>query len=439
VPRYRAPPRDRWPERVARNRQILQALPFWLGELRAAVRGSAPAAVIATGHQPELFHPGVWAKNFAAGQLADRLGGTATNYLVDTDTLGTHALAVPLLDRAAGSATLLDVPFDAPGPELAFRERTVRDRDLFASFADRLHDIAQHWPFEPLAAAAWRDVLAAPHETLGGKFAHARQCRERAWGLTLRDVAVSELAQHPAFTEFARRLLHDLPRFAESYNRAVGDYRRAHKLKSKTHPVPLLTVDEAPFWGPSRSRATRQSRPETLVPRALTLTLFLRLCACDFFFHGVGGGKYDEVTDAIIADYFGLEPPAFAVLTRTERLPFPPFAGPASETLARQLRDLAWNPHRTAGPADWPATLPAKPAGRAARRAWFAELRRRKRELRSALVQHEHETRRQFAAAERRAAANAALFRRDFAWILFPEAPLRAALSHQYPPPSSAA
>ena len=60
-----------------------------------------------------------------------------------------------------------------------------------------------------------------------------------------------------------------------------------------------------------RERASADSDVNNLRPRALTLTLFARLCLGDFFIHGIGGGKYDEVTDAIIRDYFGVEPPAY--------------------------------------------------------------------------------------------------------------------------------
>ena len=56
------------------------------------------------------------------------------------------------------------------------------------------------------------------------------------------------------------------------------------------------------------SAATAASDVQSLRPRALTLTLFARVCLGDFFIHGIGGGKYDEVTDAIIRDYFGIEP-----------------------------------------------------------------------------------------------------------------------------------
>ena len=35
----------------------------------------------------QLFHPGVWLKNFALGTLARRLNAVAVNLLIDTDTI----------------------------------------------------------------------------------------------------------------------------------------------------------------------------------------------------------------------------------------------------------------------------------------------------------------------------------------------------------------
>ncbi len=47
--------------------------------------GNPPGPFIVTGHQPELFHPGVWVKNFAAAALARQRGGVALNLIVDDD------------------------------------------------------------------------------------------------------------------------------------------------------------------------------------------------------------------------------------------------------------------------------------------------------------------------------------------------------------------
>jgi hypothetical protein len=49
--------------------------------------------------------------------------------------------------------------------------------------------------------------------------------------------------------------------------------------------------------------------------------MFVRLFACDLFIHGVGGGRYDRVTDGVCRRYFGVEPPAFVVASITMYLP----------------------------------------------------------------------------------------------------------------------
>jgi hypothetical protein len=58
-----------------------------------------------------------------------------------------------------------------------------------------------------------------------------------------------------------------------------------------------------------------------LSPRALTLTMLLRLLMADQFVHGIGGGRYDEVTDRLTLRHFKLEPPRFAVTTATLYFP----------------------------------------------------------------------------------------------------------------------
>src|SRR5438270_9519718 len=58
-----------------------------------------------------------------------------------------------------------------------------------------------------------------------------------------------------------------------------------------------------------------------LRPRALITTMYARLVLSDLFIHGIGGAKYDELTDLIIRRFFGIEPPAYVTATATFRLP----------------------------------------------------------------------------------------------------------------------
>jgi hypothetical protein len=64
-----------------------------------------------------------------------------------------------------------------------------------------------------------------------------------------------------------------------------------------------------------------ESTSEKLRPRALITTMYARLVLSDLFIHGIGGAKYDELTDEIIRRFFGIEPPGYLTATATFRLP----------------------------------------------------------------------------------------------------------------------
>ena len=66
------------------------------------------------GHQPALFHPGVWVKNFAIHEMATRTGGISLNLSVDTDVMGSTRIRVPTGQRSA--LKIERVPFDTDRP-----------------------------------------------------------------------------------------------------------------------------------------------------------------------------------------------------------------------------------------------------------------------------------------------------------------------------------
>ena len=205
--------------------------------------------IIMAGHQPELFHPGVWVKNFALNGLARAWGGLGVNLVVDNDILKVVGIRVPVGPR--DSPHLAAIPFDRWTAEVPYEERTVIDEDLFATFAERAR---QDWPFRPLLDEFWPEVRRQARRTpvLGERVAAARRTLERHWGCHNLELPVSRLCQTEPFAWFVSHLLHDLPRLHTVYNDCVHDYRRRHGLRSRNHPVPDLTAEddwlEAPFW-----------------------------------------------------------------------------------------------------------------------------------------------------------------------------------------------
>jgi hypothetical protein len=82
--------------------------------------------------------------------------------------------------------------------------------------------------------------------------------------------------------------------------------------------------------------------------RALATTLFARLLLSDLFLHGIGGAKYDQVTDEIARQFFGFELPQFATVSATLRLPIAyTSANPGDENqLRQQAREMLYHPER---------------------------------------------------------------------------------------------
>ncbi|MHC4346852.1 MAG: hypothetical protein ACYSUP_19485, partial [Planctomycetota bacterium] len=84
-----------------------------------------------------------------------------------------------------------------------------------------------------------------------------------------------------------------------------------------------------------------------LRPKAVSLTLFIRLFLAELFVHGVGGASYEPVTDYVIERFYKIKPPRFAVATCTMRLSLAGPAGSARQDvsgLKNRLHRLKHNP-----------------------------------------------------------------------------------------------
>jgi hypothetical protein len=477
-----------WADLQHRSRRAaVEAACQYLGRRGEPLPAVDPAALLLAGHQPELFHPGVWAKNFALQGLARRHGATSLNLVVDNDTVKTTALRLPAPPPPRSPwPYLATVPFDRWGGEAPYEERAVADPELFAGFGERATALLRGWDYTPLLPSFWAEVMRQAESTplLGERFAGARRALERAWGCHNLEVPISALDRTEPFAWFACHLLAELPRFHALYNLCVRDYRARHGIRSPTHPVPDLAAEdgwlETPFWGWRAGQARRGRlfarqlpdrlelragadpwpalpRPEESRPgpgvaawqalegqgfkvrsRALTTTLYARLFLGDLFLHGIGGGKYDELTDELIRRFYGLEPPAYIVLSATRWLPLPaaPVGPEDRRRLIRELRDVHYNPQRRLGELDHDAGLRAlaerkqewiarQPADAAGRRRRFEALRALTAQLRAPLADREHRLREDLGLCERQLRANAVLHRRDYAFCLYPEAVLR--------------
>jgi len=352
--------------------------------------------LVITGHQPELFHPGVWVKNFATAVLARAHGGLGLNLIVDNDLPKSASIRIPRVgkDRIQN----VRVEFDQWTGEMPYEDLAVHDEALFASFGDRARQVLGEVVADPIIEDFWPRAVrrAEGQRTLGMRIALARRELEGHWGGSNLEIPLSQVCQTEGFFWFASHLLAQLPRFQRIHNAALAEYRAVYGIRSKNHPVSALGVQgewrEAPFWvwrqGQPRRRpllvlqgsrtmflriageddplielplspdreaccaverlhdlATRSIRLRT---RALTTTMFCRYLLGDLFIHGIGGAKYDKLGDSIARRFFGIEPPEFLTLSLTAWLGLPEQTATSSElaTLERGLRDLVYNPDR---------------------------------------------------------------------------------------------
>ncbi len=351
--------------------------------------------LVVTGHQPELFHPGVWIKNFAAAGIAAGHRGVALNLIVDNDLPKSASIRVPRVE--AGMVRTTQVDFDRWGGEIPYEDLRVQEESLFATFADRAAAVMGDAVAPPLLHDFWPRVLARRGETglLGQRFSLARREIEASWGVSNLEVPLSSVCQTDGFSWFVCHLLAHLPRYVQIHNEALAEYRVAHGIRSKNHPVAALAVQgewlEAPFWvwrrgsprrrglmarlrgreidlriagedqllaelplGPDREACCAVERLRELSAgsvrlrtRALTTTMFSRFLLGDLFIHGIGGSKYDELGDEIARRFFGIEPPAFLTVSLTLRLGLvEQTAAPDRTDLNRRLRALYHNPDR---------------------------------------------------------------------------------------------
>jgi len=334
--------------------------------------------IIASGHQPIALYPGLILKQFALAREANRLNAVPLFFSVDSDEFKGDTVPAPAMNGNLRRADHLLFPQEGKGifetATVEPPEKTIqRLEDLRNSLADPRLSKPQK------ALAVFIDRLK--RVDFKNQNYTARQILMRSvWrkGIEggLLEIPVSGICGHEPFLKFATDIIGRIGEFKTVYNGQLASYRKEHKLRYAVNPFPDLDdhsgLIETPFWiiqGQSREKlfARETNRGAVLFtpdgnqlslsdlasgakgahirPRAIVLSIYLRLFVCDLFIHGVGGAKYDAVTDRIIETFYGIKPPALACVTGTV------FAGidaddpgEEMETIETELRKIEHHP-----------------------------------------------------------------------------------------------
>jgi hypothetical protein len=316
-----------------------------------------PDLIVVTGHQPELYHPGIWIKDFLLQRLADETGAAALDLVVDSDGFEAVEVHSPCLKPEVRVCRAYLAVGTTDGCYACAPVPSAHDLEQFCEAgAEHLSTLSAPALGHHFAAfcEALKDA-AGDAESLAELVTFARRRYEASAGTDYLELPVTSMAGSRAFATVLAHMARDAPAFAAAYNAALADFRDRTGTRNPAQPFPDLRVEgdlvELPVWHLADGRRTVWARtgetPALVVdgqalceladcasapdavfasalvpaPKALMLTLFARLFVADFFIHGVGGGRYDQVTDDVIRRYFGVEPPAFAVASMTMYLP----------------------------------------------------------------------------------------------------------------------
>ena len=355
--------------------------------------------IIETGHSPILAHPGVLIKHGLVNSIAKKAKAIGINLVVDNDVCHDDCLNIPDIKGLDSSVERIEF---LPGLyNLAFEEIRYTDSTQLTAFKESVLKVLHNPDMKKTFEDFINPVIRLSGETLGftDLFTCARHAFLLRFGIGNLEVPVSLISETEPFLNFFLHITANARSFVDTYNAKLGEYRRLKKISSRANPLPDLMekgyVVELPFWiwsegesrkslyasvadnsrisvicedkiiehfdfGENSSSSENLNRLGDLIskgikirPKAIVNTMYSRMFLSDLFIHGIGGAKYDLITDEIIREFFGVEPPVYAAVSATLYLPYKPFdvSGEDVNELKHVIKDMGYNPDKYASGA----------------------------------------------------------------------------------------
>jgi hypothetical protein len=383
-------PSETLPHRTESRSELLAIARNYTRELGD---GSCPDIVsdniIATGHQPSWHHCGILAKDLVACKFAQAVGGTALHLVLDHDICDT-ALMLPEKDTEE-YWHFRKVQVESEPQNIPLELRPPPGQAQLKTF---LETVVSAHP-ERFCSSIWPECKGSANNqpprfrSVADLITYLQCVLKGALGLEMLYLPVSELCKSTAFVDFVVSIISNAAVFAGCYNEGVARQTDGGKPRG-TKVIARLAFDKAagrielPFWliSPSGRRTSLHVGGESsdkirigtasaelgeldakqadgkarqlkdiikeqgylLRPKAVALTLFVRLYLADLFVHGVGAASYEPVTDYVIERFYNVKPPRFAVATCTMRLSSAASAQQDISALRNRLRRIRHNP-----------------------------------------------------------------------------------------------
>lgn len=303
--------------------------------------------IVMSGHQAQVWHPGILAKLLALRAFAQRRRACGVWLVVDHDDHDPFTVRAPIIgaDGRLAVATF--------GPQTGTEGVPVCRRAAW--------DPVEAWRVPDGARAAAPGVEQGLERVRAALARHAaaenagEQAARAAWDLLPSGagegvivIHATALARTTLFAELVDRMQRDPAACSDAHNSAVRGFPRERIAPLGDGELPLWSIGAAMgavrkrvFAGERGSRPGASAEGEMLAPRALLLTGLMRLAGCDLFVHGLGGERYDRITERWLGAWLSraLAPTTMATATMRLRVPG---CWPSPEEIAR----AAWAAHR---------------------------------------------------------------------------------------------
>jgi hypothetical protein len=352
---------------IQENRRLLEQIfsnDNELAEIRKTIREETGIRadqnnnyVIATGHQPVPYYPGLLFKNYFTGNHAEKTGAEAYNFIVDSDK-GSIKVPVPLKTKDEYQKKMITLKEDPHTIFEGFQPSEKKVKKFLHTIGKHLktldkkefYNTYETWEKEFLT------IFKQKHSFIDALTNMLSQL-EKSFGFSLVNKKISKIAKSNAYYRFISYIIKHIEKFKKTYNNAVKQ-----RSKNNYQPVKIIHEEngwiELPFWlikenkrypvkikkeyeelkisseesGVSFSLSTGQwdelaaklKKNILLYPKATTLTLMIRIFFCDLFVHGTGAVEYELVNNDFIKSFFHLENSlSFYAVTGDIYLPLP--------------------------------------------------------------------------------------------------------------------
>lgn len=341
------------------------------------VRKDAP--IVIAGHQPLFFHPGIIYKYGLIARAASH-GMTPIFISVDSNPCDGFPVRLPAYRQEDGKYSRV-VHMMLPSARAAFYRDAACEPGSLKEFGRSALKALSSLPGNPFPYG--REFLKRESERpLPGKMRDAmvilRGRYEPKWAAAVLELPLSILCDTPEFYEFAFDMISKADEVRRLFNATLAEYRKEHHIRSKANPFPDLAktedgASETLFWvvdetgrrplfvkhdgekisipgkgvaagGGDELMSACRENGIWIWPRAVALSLMLRLFISDLFVHGIGGEHYDRITDRLIPQLYGIKPPLFVTASYTPAAPGMADPEPGLVRLKEKLRDIKYHP-----------------------------------------------------------------------------------------------